>query len=112
MPKYQNKPTYLDAVQWFKLGDHDGVIAAPDKTISRRLPPGLLPMDDIDRGNKFGFIEDPEHPEGGKIVKPGDFIITDQAGKLWVSPPDEFERFYELAPDQAEPVAEEPAPTE
>lgn len=72
--KYRKKPVVIDAVQWFKDGDHPAVTAYPD------LKDG-------------GWIDT---LEGGHIVTPGDWIITGVKGEHYLCT-DIFELTYEAA---------------
>jgi len=73
--KYRTKPVIVDAVQWFKPGDHPNV--QPYES------PGV-------RG--FGCIET---PEGLTLVAPGDWIITQGNGDHRPCSPDIFSNTYE-----------------
>ena len=70
MARYVKKAVAVEAVQWFKHGDHPAVIEDP-------------------AGG--GHIETPE----GKLrVDPGDWIITGIAGEHYPCKPDIFEQLY------------------
>lgn len=69
MARYQKKSLVVDAVQWFKPGDHPAV--ASD-----------------DSGNHI------ETPEGRLRVDPGDWIITGVAGENYPCKPDVFKKLY------------------
>lgn len=66
--KYQTKPIEVDAVQWFKNGDDERVMA--DNTI---------------------FIE----PKGWRYIKPSDWIITYKNNKEEVYSNTEFRKYFE-----------------
>lgn len=77
MGRFVKKQMVVEAVQWFKHGDHDAVIADPEN-------PGS------------GFIDT---LEGRLRVGPGDWIITGVAGESYPVRPDIFEQLYEPADD-------------
>jgi len=77
MGRYVKKQMVVDAVQWFKHGDHDAVLADPDK-------------------EDFGFIDT---LEGRLRVEPGDWIITGIAGETYPCKPAIFDQLYEAADD-------------
>lgn len=73
--KYLKKLVIVDAVQWFKMGDHPAV----DETRLRN---------DI----RYGYLI----ADGcGFYVSPGDWIITDADGNNSVCKTDIFEKDYE-----------------
>jgi hypothetical protein len=74
--KFRKKPVVIEAIQWFKMGDHPEV---------KRL----VPNDPVS-----GWIET---LEGGHIVTPGDWIITGVKGEHYPCKPDIFEMTYEVA---------------
>ena len=77
MARYLKKPIVVEAVQWFKQGDHPAVIA--------------------DSANDAGGYIDT--PEGRLHVQPGDWIITGVAGENYPCKPDIFEKLYPSAID-------------
>ena len=75
MGRYVKKQLVVEAVQWFKPGDHWAVVAgAGDSAI--------------------GYIDT---LEGRLIVEPGDWIITGVAGENYPCKADIFEQLYEPA---------------
>ena len=72
MARYLKKPIVVDAVQWFKHGDHPAVIA---KSAS----------------DAFGYVDT---PEGRLKVEAGDWIITGIAGENYPCKPDIFAKLY------------------
>lgn len=72
MARYLKKQVVVEAVQWFKHGDHPAVKmeSASDTT---------------------GYIDT---PEGRLNVVPGDWIITGIAGENYPCKPDIFEKLY------------------
>lgn len=98
--QFRKKPVVIDAVQWFKLGDHPAVVALPPERFSANADP-----------NTFGYIDT---LEGGHIVTPGDWIITGVKGEQYPVKPEIFEATYEDASiaDPAEAAPERaPWPT-
>lgn len=72
MGRYVKKPIVVEAVQWFKHGDHAAVIAdSGDCTV--------------------GFIDT---LEGRLRVEPGDWVITGVAGEHYPCKPDIFDKLY------------------
>ena len=75
MARYVKKPVVIEAVQWFKPGDHPAVL--------------------VDSGNATaGYIDT---PEGRLTVERGDWIITGVAGENYPCKPDVFEKSYTAA---------------
>ena len=75
MGRYVKKQLVVDALQWFKHGDHPAVIA--------------------DESNEaIGYIDT---LEGRLRVEPGDWIITGIAGESYPCKADIFEQLYEPA---------------
>lgn len=73
--KYRKKPVVIEAVQWFKMGDHPHVL-----------------FDE----NEGPFIST---LEGAHRVTAGDFIITGVKGEHYACKPDIFELTYEIVND-------------
>ena len=71
--KYR-KTALIEAIQWFKIGDHPAVRPAS--------------------GEGKGWIDT---LEGGHIVSPGDWIATGVQGEHWPIKPDIFAATYEPA---------------
>ena len=108
MPKFRNKPKVIEATQWFKNGDHpddncetftgaDGEPFLGEGKVVRyyRRPP----LDGKDACKRCGDFMDNhgwiDTLEGGHIVCPGDWIITDIKGERYPCKPDIFEANYE-----------------
>ncbi|MEO8176923.1 MAG: hypothetical protein ABI626_09725 [Sphingomicrobium sp.] len=70
MARYLKKSVVVDAVQWFKQGDHPAVLAKSDRE---------------------AYIDT---PEGRLRVDPGDWIITGIAGENYPCKPRVFEQLY------------------
>lgn len=84
MALYRKKSPTVDAVQWFKMGDHGPVqpypyVAVPICVGCKRPMP------------EHGFLADIQ-----RRVCPGDFIVTGKSGKPYPVRPAEFEALYEL----------------
>jgi hypothetical protein len=89
MPRYVKKPVEIEAVQWFKKGDHKDVKSVKEissKASSRKCKSCGGDM------NNHGWVNT---LEGGHVVCPGDFIITGVAGETYPCKPDIFEKTYE-----------------
>lgn len=71
MGRYVKKPVVVEAVQWFRHGDHAAVIADGD--------------------DGAGYIET---LEGRLRVEPGDWVITGIAGENYPCKPDIFAQLY------------------
>jgi len=77
--KYRKKPVVVEAVQWFKHGDHPEVLRT-----------AYSPSE--------GWIDT---LEGGHTVTPGDYIITGVKGEHYPCKPDIFAMTYEPVEEQA-----------
>jgi hypothetical protein len=78
MPKFRKKPVVIEAVQFFRLGDHPAVEA--------------------DSTSPTGFaIHTLENTKVKYEVTPGDWIITGVQGEHYACKPDIFEATYEPA---------------
>ncbi|MEM0989990.1 MAG: hypothetical protein AAGK00_14015 [Pseudomonadota bacterium] len=76
MARYRKIPVEIEAVQFFKIGDHPAVLA--------------------DDRSRTGFaILTLESTEIGQEVTPGDWIITGIHGEHYPCKPDIFEKTYE-----------------
>ena len=69
----------MEAVQWFKEGDHHLVSPIPDKY------KGHVPVVD----GATGML-------GHTFVHPGDWIVNETENSVWAYRPDEFEREFEI----------------
>lgn len=76
--KFRKKPVVIEAVQWFKDGDHPAVRVSRFTAVTKRL----------------GVIDT---LEGEHVVTPGDWIITGVKGEVYACKPDIFEMTYEAA---------------
>lgn len=77
--KFVKKPVVIEAVQWFKHGDHPAVL----KTHTVDADDGVTPQ---------AYIET---LEGQMLVTPGDWIITGVKGEHYPCNPEIFEATYE-----------------
>ncbi len=95
--KFRKKPVVIEAVQWFKMGDHSAVRDLPPiKAIEIGLALGS--KSDGIPPRKLGWVET---LEGGHIVSPGDWIITGVQGEHYPCKPDIFEATYEQVQGEA-----------
>jgi hypothetical protein len=76
--KYRKKPVVIEAVQWFRMGDHPAVLE------DDRSPTGFA-------------IVTPENTVIKHEVTPGDWIITGVKGEVYPCKPDVFAATYEPA---------------
>jgi hypothetical protein len=113
MAKYMKKPVMVDAIQWFKNGDHpddDCHIVYPNPKSMTQFEPfkseGKIvrhyrsPDNDDFKACSICNHKYYEHGwidtlEGGHIVCPGDWIITGVKGEHYPCKPDIFELTYE-----------------
>lgn len=103
MTKFRKKPVVIEAVQWFKNGDHpkdDSEWFDARKTEGKLIRYYRNPADDAQRlcencdatMHRHGWIDT---REGGHIVCPADWIITGVKGEHFPCKPDIFEETYE-----------------
>lgn len=105
--QYRKKPVVIEAVQWFKNGDHPEDNLPPnDKLLDGEPYEGCVvryyrdPYDDGQRScqhcgrimHDHGWIDT---LEGGHVVCPGDWIITGAQGERYPCKPDIFSATYE-----------------
>ena len=77
MAQYRKKPVVIEAVQWFKDGDHPAVVLTAPAIGEARSVPAIYTL------------------EGWMFVSPGDWIITGVQGEQYPCKPDIFEATYE-----------------
>jgi hypothetical protein len=80
MPKYRHKPIIVDAIQWFKLGDHPAVIPMPEIFYNYQ-----------NQTFSKGYFADGHYPE---FVSPGDWVITNSTSTFIMSDK-KFKETYE-----------------
>lgn len=85
MPLFRKRPVVVQAVQWFKQGDHAEVTTIPEGH--------PIDVHSVDP-KTFGWVPT---LEGGHVVTPGDWIITGVHGEHYPCKPDIFEKTYEPA---------------
>ena len=112
--KFRKKPVVVEAFRWFKNGDHpeddrdtftdsetDELFLGEGKVVRYYRRPecdGQIPCEKCKNIiHLHGWIDT---FEGGHVVCPGDWIITDVKGERYPRKPEIFEMTYE-------PVAEE-----
>jgi hypothetical protein len=108
--KFRKKPVVIEAVQWFKNGDHPGddVWRQFEDTFRDPTEPRegkvvrYYRRPEIDGKHKCMYCNDIIHNhgwidtmEGGHVVCPGDWIITGVAGEYYPCKPKIFEATYE-----------------
>ena len=76
--RYRHRPTEVDAVQWFKAGDHPAVMEPCE--LQRMHHRNFVVK------TRAGFLKD---------VRPGDFVLTLENGTHEVLSAAEFEALYE-----------------
>ncbi len=88
--KFRKKPVVIDAVQWFKVGDHPSVVGrkCPEHFNNKCKKCG-------NHINEHGDIKTLEGKGGAQEVCPGDWIITGVQGETYPCKPDIFEKTYE-----------------
>ena len=79
MPMFRKKPVVVEAVRWFKMGDHPEVAALHPNN------PGF---------EQYGRIKT---LEGDQVVSPGDWIIKGVKGEFYPCKPDIFAMTYDPA---------------
>lgn len=89
------KPMILEAIQWFKHGDHpkvykyvDGLAGTRQELYANLLCSYCRMKDDI-----HGWIECPRH---GCTVCPSDWIIKDENGEYSVCKDKDFKELYDI----------------
>ena len=98
MSRYRKKPVVVEATQWFKNGDHplDGPTDKEGKVVRYFRRPDVKGDTRCEKCGRIfhdhGWVET---LEGGHIVCPGDWIITDAR----VSDPRHHGHFYPCKPD-------------
>jgi len=109
--KYKKRPVVIEAIQWFKNGDHPEDESMLFLSMGESHPVGVPSEGKIVRyyrrpdvngqhkckkcGNIYhvhGWIDT---LEGGHIVCPGDYIIKGVQGEFYPCKPDIFEQTYE-----------------
>jgi len=102
MPKYRGKPVVIEAFRWYHNDRPLYETHVHDYRVSFggtcRICGRLLA--------EHGWIPT---PEGGLLVCPGDWVITDADGSHHPCKPDLFERVYEPVEEEPE-VSSDPDP--
>lgn len=91
--KFRKKPVVIEAVQWFKDGDHPAV--KQSSAFYHEIgpfSPGIINKSE----RKYRYIKT---LEGNITVTPGDWIITGVNGEHYPCKPDIFEKTYEQVTD-------------
>ena len=92
MAKFRKKPIVIEAVQWFKAGDHEAVVQA-SKTLDGMIFLHSQTWKDYSAGcmQTFAILT----REGMHEVISGDWIITGVKGEHYPCKPDIFDLMYE-----------------
>lgn len=91
--KFKKKPIVIDAVQWFKDGDHAAVQMCWFQSDGQlRATPNSSPLINV-----YGCVQSPaiKTLEGWHQVTPGDWIITGVKGEVYPCKPDIFNMTYD-----------------
>jgi hypothetical protein len=110
--KYRKKPVVIEAVQWFKNGDHPEDKSTMIMSLGESHPCGFLSEGAIVRYYRTSELDGKKRCkkckiimhnhgwidtlEGGHIVCPNDWIIKGIRGEFYPCKPDIFEKTYEL----------------
>jgi hypothetical protein len=86
--RYCKKPIIIEAVQWFKMGDHPVVTQFRARNLHACKSCGK----EMYEHGKCPMLE------GSHLVCPGDWIITGIKGEHYPCKPDIFEATYEKVP--------------
>ena len=102
MTKYIEKPVVVEAVQWFKEGDHSVVApySSPGVSGERLCLSCSKPL------HMHGWLE---QPCGSNVVCPGSWIVERLKDRYKVIEPDEFFQHYEEAAAYLKAKKETPA---
>ena len=96
--KFRKKPVVIEAIQWFKNGDHpeDGLHPREGMAVRYFRRPDVSDHKACEHCSNImrahGWIDT---LEGGHIVCPGDWIIQGVKGELYPCKPDIFEATYD-----------------
>ena len=85
---YRKKPVEVEAVQWFRHGDHPAVKRASPSPFLSHILEQRVPIEHL------GVITT---LEGNLYVRPGDWIIKGIQGEYYPCNPDVFQATYEAA---------------
>lgn len=95
MTKYRIKNAYVEAKQWFKLRDVDGVrIPSPGWRIDPAFQCGESKNLCTDCKNPLAKHGEIQISQDLEIVCPGDWIVNKLTGELSIYKPEEFEERY------------------
>ena len=89
--KFKTKPIIVEAVQWFKHGDHPAVHRQAIRTPVISEEPFVM-GEPTEWQYTISSIDSPVW----QLVEPGFWIITHQNGAIQLCHPDDFEEKYEL----------------
>ena len=98
MAKYIEKPVIVEAVQWFKVGDHDRVICDSIKPPELRATVDTLCLYCGDFKSLHGRMD----TNSRYVVCPGDWMVTEASGECYPIKSATFEAKYVLVGDEVE----------
>lgn len=100
MSRFRKKPVVIEAVQWFRHGDHSAVEPHVDKCAPNQPTHPHCHLCGRPGTREEFYASHGWVPtlEGGHIACPGDFIITGVKGEHYPCKPDIFEATYEPVP--------------
>lgn len=100
MSKYRKRPVVIEAVQWFKDGDHSSVRRTSYTEVANELGTSGCSREEPFWGwEAMGMIDT---LEGKHAVIPGDWIIRGVKGELYPCKPDIFEITYDPVANDVE----------
>ena len=101
MPTYRRIPIEVEAVQWFKNGDHpnDGPADSEGRVVRYYRvpysPPNWKCTSCGQRMKAHGWIDQPEDSRNDNVVCPGDWVVTGNHGIYHVYNNTDFHTHYE-----------------
>ena len=97
MARYRKRPFDIEAVQWYRAGDHPAVVPLPlRKSLTTSCPEAMYHV------RLPGYAMEEDHPPGAiytragwQLVLPGDWILQDAQGIFSTCTADVFAATYE-----------------
>ncbi len=93
MAMYQRKALVVEAKQWFVHGDHPGVCRIEEANI-QDVGDGICVVCGKEVWGIHGWLDTLER-KNGRMVCPGDWIITGPSGRMFSCKPDIFLATFE-----------------